>query len=182
MLPELIKRIKAGDAKAEGPVLDYLKQHEDTHQEAEDIVENAEKERFDVFSEAFRLVGERYGFNKMMPLIDAWRHTGGKLTGFFGPDAEIVPWQNEFEFSTAIMMLMPDSWKDSLPYVKELRTLADSPTFLKIVANVPLLGQEAADKIKKDRDIDDIVKAFRIVHQEIIVGSAVGKRIIDLID
>ncbi|MBP6921669.1 hypothetical protein KBB89_03955 [Candidatus Gracilibacteria bacterium] len=182
ILPELIKRIKAGDAKAEGPVLDYLKQNEDTHEEAEKIVETAEAERYDVFSEAFRLLGEKYGFNKMMPLIDAWRHTGGKLTGFFGPDEEIVPWQNEFEFTTATMMLMPDFIKNRLPIVKELRTLADSPTFLMIVTYAPLLGKEFSEKIQQDRDIDDILKAFRIIHQEIITGTAAGKRIIDLID
>lgn len=182
ILPALIKRIKAWDAKAEGPVLDYLKQNEKTSKEAEEIVETAEAERYDVFSEAFRLLGERYGFNKMMPLIDAWRHTGGKLTGFFGPDEEIVPWQNEFEFTTATIMLMPDFIKNRLPIVKELRTLADSPTFLMIVTYAPLLGKEFADKIQKDRDIDDILKAFRIIHQEIITGTAAGKRIIDLID
>lgn len=182
MLPELIKKIKAGDTRAEGPVLDYLKSREDTSEEAETIVENAEKERFDIFSEWFRLVGERYGFNKMMPLIDAWSQTGGKLTGLLAPDEEIVPWQNEFEFTTAMIMLMPDFISDRMPIVKELKTLADSPTFLKIVAFTPLLGEEFADKIKTGRDVDDIVKAFRIIHQEIIVGTAIGKRIIDLID
>lgn len=44
MLPALIKKIKAGDAKPEGPVLDYLKQNEKTSKEAEQIVETAEAE------------------------------------------------------------------------------------------------------------------------------------------
>lgn len=81
-----------------------------------------------------------------------------------------------------MIMLMPDFISDRMPIVKELKTLADSPTFLKIVTFTPLLGEEFADKIKTGRDVDYIVKAFRIIHQEIIVGTAVGKRIIDLID
>lgn len=115
-----------------------------------------------------------------MPLIDAWRHTGGKLTGFFGPDEEIVPWQNEFEFTTAIIMLTPDFIKNRMPIVKELRTLADSPTFLTIVTHTPLLWKEFADKIKKDKDIDDIVKAFVLSTRKLSQEQLLARELLTL--
>jgi len=47
--------------------------------------------------------------------------------------------ENEFEFMSAVTMLMPDWFKNNVPPFKEIRLLADNEAFLWTVSIVPLL-------------------------------------------
>jgi hypothetical protein len=90
------------------------------------------------------------------------------LMGFLNlkkQDVESFAWQNEFESLTALTMLVPDYL---LKYITN--PFANSAVFLQIVEEWPAAG-ELAQKIRKDKDPDDVVDAMRLIHQDLVTGK-----------
>jgi hypothetical protein len=120
---------------------------------------------------------------RQMPRLSAMTDIGLQLSG--KKSAEKVPWQNEFETITALLILVPNDWKHHITDI-----FASSSIFQAIVkywpgldgiggsngilsAAVPLLGEGGSlrDRIlnRQPPDPDAVIQVLRIIHQDVFV-------------
>ncbi len=167
-----------------GKLLDTFKSNPEATKQAEEIKENAQNERLSFFSEVGRSIFLRQ-FPRLAQLQDL-----GKLTGSDEP--ETVPWQHEFEAITALLLLVPNSFKK---YITDF--FAESTTFQTLVKNwpgldgidlpiigstglmskdLPILGKGGSlrERILQQKDPDAVIQALRIIHQDVFVTGKVA--------
>ncbi len=144
------------------PIIGSLFADNATKEKAEATREGFEKERSGFFGEVWESVLSRY-FPNISKGLD-----GLSAIGVTKTDAEVVPWQNEFEAITAFSLLVPDFL---LKYITD--PIAKSAVFQKIIENWPLTG-DLAEKIKKDKNPDDVISALRIIHQDLFITGKVS--------
>jgi len=125
---------------------------------------------------------------RQMPRLSAIADIGLQLTGNKG--VEKVPWQNEFETITALLLFVPNSWKH---HITDL--FASSSIFQGIVkywpgldgVDLPIIGSSGAlSKIpglglgeggslreriltRQPPDPDAVIQVLRIIHQDVFV-------------
>ncbi len=152
--------------------------------EAKEAKESAEKERTSIWSEVGRSL-----FLRQFPRLAALKDLS-KLTGSDEPEA--VSWQHEFEAITALLILVPNSWKHIITDL-----FANSTTFQTLVEHwpgldgidlpiigkdgfmsktLPILGKGGSlrDRILQEKDPDAVIGALRIMHQDIFVTGKIS--------
>jgi len=152
----------------------------DVARDAQNAKESAEGERAGIFSEVIKSLTLR-----QCPQIAAALDIGKQLTGTKAP--EVVPWQNEFETITAVLVLIPGNWKH---YITDF--FANSDIFRKIIeywpgldgVDIPLVGQYLPDAVGKggnirqrilnDKDPNAVIEALRVIHQDVFVTGKVS--------
>jgi len=140
-------------------------------QEAVKAKEAAKEDRSSLFGE----VGKSF-FLRQFPKGSAIYDLMGTV-GIRDRAPEVVPWQNAFETTTAILRFTPDFLKH---YITDI--FADSTIFQSIVAHwplidgldLPLIGPNGklTERVKA-KEPDAIVEAIRIIHQDVFVTGKV---------
>lgn len=151
--------------------------------EARDAKEKAEANRSGIFGE----VGKSL-LLRQYPILSATTDLYKQLSG--NKAAEQVPWQNEFESISAVVMLLtliPGKWKHYLTDV-----FAESTVFRTLVeywpgldgVDIPFIGGFLPDVIGKggnirqrilnDKDPTAVIAALRVIHQDLFVTGKVS--------
>lgn len=154
----------------------------ETAREATAAKETAQKERASIFGE----IGKSL-FLRQFPRLSALTDIGKQLSG--KKDAEVVPWQHEFETISAFLILIPNKWKHHITDI-----FANSDTFKKLIeywpgldsTNLPIVGAlldkdlpiigrggSLRDRILKEKDPDAVIQALRIMHQDLFVTGKI---------
>jgi len=169
--PERVARTERPSWIARVPVLGAVWERLTGRQrhQAERIRVRAEAERGSLFGEVFESILNR-SFPRISRLMDI-----ASTVGVVERDPEVVPWQNEFESLTAFSMLVPD-----FLLRRFTDPFANSEAFLRIIEFWPatsrflIAGEELAEKIRRDKDPDDVITALRIIHQDIFITGRVS--------
>lgn len=132
--------------------------------------EASKAKRQTLFGEVWESIVARYfpNFSKFLDL-----GTGLKL---FQKEDEAHRFQNEFEFVTAMTLLIPD-----FMLRKVTDPIAESETFLTVLEHWPVKGKEFADKIRAKKNPDDVVSALRMMHQDMVTSKILVSEVISKI-
>jgi len=135
--------------------------NKETAAKSKDIEGKYKEKRHSLFGEVFESFLARY-----FPNVSKFMDIGTSVVPFMNKDDEIFAWQNEFETITAFTLLIPDFL---------LRTVTDpianSETFLTVLSHWPLKGEEFANKIRSDKNPDDVINALRLMHQDLATSK-----------
>ncbi len=175
---EMFKDKEAKETKKsnESPILSLLRKNPETKEACEKIEEEAKKERSSIFSEMTESFLNRYfpNISKVLDLIS-------NATGTADPEAYAL--QNEFETFTAFSMFVPDFLARHL-YQTDF--FAKNENFLLAVEKWPIpfdgdvFGPEAAQRIRDEKNPDDVINTLRAMHQDIILGKITIDNVRDL--
>lgn len=158
--------------------------------QANEVRESSENERAGLGTEIFKSVMLRE-----FPRLSAINDLGRMATGNKAP--EVVPWQNEFETLTSLLLLLPNKWKKPITDF-----ILDKLHFRKIfeywpgldgiggMIDLPLIGKTGAlnklpglgfgeggpirQRIMKGSDPDAVIEALRVIHQDVFVTGKVS--------
>lgn len=148
--------------------------------EAHEARESAENERAGLFQE----IGKSL-FLRQFPRLAAITDLGKQFTG--NKAAEVVPWQNEFETISALLLIIPGEWKhfitDFFANSTIFRTLVEYWPGLDGV-DIPLIGQYLPEsiasggnirqRILSNGDPSAVIGALRVMHQDLFVTGKVS--------
>ncbi len=141
----------------------------DTASEALKVRETAQSEREGIFDSLWNVGGEvgESWLSRNFPVVSQIFDVAGWVIG--NKDEEAFAWQNEFETLSALTMFIPDFL---LRHMTD--PIANSDIFIKILRNWPLGGDDFADRIESKGDPDDVIQAFRMIHQDLTTGKVSG--------
>lgn len=147
--------------------------------EAQEAKNNAETVRAGLFSEISKSL-----FLRQFPRLAAITDVGKQISG--KKNAEVVPWQNEFETISAFLLLIPGDWRrivtDLFSKSSIFRALVEYWPGLDGV-DIPLIGQYLPEslgnsnirqRILDNGDPEAVIAALRVMHQDLFVTGKVS--------
>jgi hypothetical protein len=152
---DLLEKFKGLEESAKGKRSSLFEEVMDSRKSKEST-EHFKKERSGLFGEVWESFLTRY-FPNVSKFMDL-----GSTVGFFSKDPEALAWQNEFEAITSLTLLIPDFMLRPIT-----DPLAESELFIKILTNWPVKGEEFAEKIKAEKNPDDVISALRMINQDL---------------
>lgn len=167
---------KAGAKTPEtgNPLFNWLKEKMGFKKKAESIREDSEKYRSSILKEVLYSVLDRYA--PRLSKLGSLAKTAGRLVGI-GKGDESLAWENEFETITGLSLVIPDSMLGVLT-----NRFTGEGTFSAIVGYWPGMPDHFEEKIKDPNcDPDDVISILRIMHQDIVAGTATVLKVADLI-
>jgi len=165
----LISKVDLTKVNPSGPLARAI-QSPETSKKLSEQAEASKAKRQTLFGEVWESVMMRY-FPNLSKFLDLG--TGFKL---FQKEDEAHKLQNEFEFATALTLLIPD-----FLLRKVTDPIAESEAFLTILENWPVKGKELADKIRAEKNPDDVVNALRMMHQDMVTSKIAISEVISKI-
>jgi hypothetical protein len=149
-----------------------------------DAKEQAEATRYGLFGE----IGKSL-FLRQFPALAAATDIGKQLSG--NKAAEQVPWQNEFETISALLLLIPGDWRrvftDFFANSSWFRALVEYWPGLDGV-DIPLIGQYLPEalgtggnirqRILNNGDPAAVIGALRVMHQDLFVSCKISVQVL----